>query len=258
LSLAGARCGAALAGLLFGLAATAAAQQTKVPWTSGENLEYTVRLSGLAAGSGEMQVPGFDSIRGHTAWRLHFHIKGSVLGLYHVDDSYDSWMDVESLHSLRFEQRLYEGGKHTNRNYDIFPGRGIFHQEGKEEKASVAEPLDDASFFFFVRTLQLKPGAEYRFDRYFDPKANPVVIKVLRRDTIDVPAGRFAAIVVQPSFNTSGLFSQNGHAELWLSDDDRRILLRMDTHFAGITLGLQLKKISSSVPAPGSTAGKKN
>jgi hypothetical protein len=63
---------------------------------------------------------------------------------------------------------------------------------------------------------------------------------------------------VQPSFNTSGLFSQNGHAELWLSDDDRRILLRMDTHFAGITLGLQLKKISSSVPAPGSTAGKKN
>ena len=67
-----------------------------------------------------------------------------------------------------------------------------------------------------------------------------------------MPAGRFAAIVLQPSFNTNGLFSQNGHAEIWLSDDEHRILLRMDTHFAGITLGLQLRRIISGIPGAGS------
>jgi hypothetical protein len=153
-------------------------------------------------------------------------------------------MDVESLNSLRFEQRLYEGGKHTNRNYDIFPSRSMFHPEGKEERQSVPDPLDDASFFFFVRTMPLEVDSVYRLDRYFDPKANPVVIKVLRKDTVDVPAGRFPAIVLQPTFNTNGLFSKDGHAELWLSDDDHRILLQMKTHFSVISLELKLKKAS--------------
>ena len=81
-----------------------------------------MRLAGIQSGSGIMEVVGIDTIRGRNAWRLHFNIKGSTpLDLYHVDDSYDSWMDVESLNSLRFEQNLYEGGKRKNRIYDIFP-----------------------------------------------------------------------------------------------------------------------------------------
>jgi hypothetical protein len=244
----------AVAGLILALAAApvAAQPQTKVPWAAGEYLEYTVRLAGFRAGTGIMQVTGIDTIRGRNAWRLHFNIKGSApLGMYHVDDTYDSWMDVESLNSLRFEQNLYEGGKHKIRKYDIFPSHSMFRQEGKEERKSVPDPLDDASFFFFVRTLPLEVGKEYVFANYFDPNANPVVIKVVRRDTIDLPAGRFPAIVLQPTIKTNGLFSENGHAEIWLSDDEHRILLRMDTHFAFITLGLQLRKVTYGTPAPG-------
>ena len=80
------------------------------------------------------------------------------------------------------------------------------------------------------------------FDKYFDPGSNPVVIKVLRRDTIDVPAGRFPTIVLQPTIRTNGLFSKDGHAELWLSDDDKRILVKMNTHFSIISLALELTK----------------
>jgi hypothetical protein len=69
-------------------------------------------------------------------------------------------------------------------------------------------------------------------------------VKVVRKDTITVPAGRFPAIVLQPTFNTNGLFSKNGHAELWLSDDEHRILLRMDTHFSIIKLGLALDSVT--------------
>ena len=251
---------AAFAGIALALAASPASaqRQASVPWAAGEYLEYTVRLAGFRAGTGIMQVIGVDTMRGRAAWRLHFNIKGSaLLGAYHVDDSYDSWMDVESLNSLRFEQDLLEGGKHKKRIYDIFPSRSTFHQEGKEERKSVADPLDDASFFFFVRTLPLEVGKEYAFAKYFDPNANPVVIKVVRKDTIDLPAGRFAAIVLQPSIKTNGLFSENGHAEIWLSDDEHRILLRMDTHFAFITLGLQLRKVSYGTLVPRLSPGRK-
>jgi hypothetical protein len=254
-----ARRGGAIACVALSLVGAGGGAQTptKVPWAVGENLEYSVMLAGISSGAGLMRVEGTDSVRGHSAWRLHFHIKGSApLGLYHVDDTYDSWMDVESLNSLRFEQRLYEGGKRTNRNYDIYPSRSMFHREGIEELPSVPDPLDDASFFFFVRTLPLAVDSVYRFDRYFDPKANPVIIKVLRKDTVDVPAGRFPAIVLQPSFNTNGLFSKDGHAEIWLSDDDRRILVQMKTHFSIISLELQLKKASFGSDTLSATPGK--
>jgi hypothetical protein len=232
-------------------AQTQTSMPTKVPWAVGENLEYTVRIIGIRAGTGFMTVAAIDTMRGRDAWRLHLNIKGSaLLGAYHVDDTYNSWMDVESLNSLRFEQDLYEGGKRTVRKYDIFPDRGMMHQEGKDERKSVADPLDDASLFFFARTLPLEVGHVYRFDRYFDPNANPVVIKVLRKDTIDVPAGRFPAIVLRPSFKTNGLFAENGNAEIWLSDDEHRILLQMNTHFSFIKLGLQLTKLSYGTPAP--------
>jgi hypothetical protein len=243
--------------LLAGAATAADAQAaTHVPWAAGENLEFTVRLAGINSGIGSMQVLGIDTLRGRAAWRLHFNIKGSTpLGLYHVDDSYESWMDVESLNSLRFEQNLYEGGKRRIRNYDIYPSRAVFHKEGDQERPSVPDPLDDASFFFFVRTLPLEVGKEYTFAKYFDPKANPVIIKVLRKDTVDVPAGHFVTVVLQPTIKTNGLFSQDGHAEIWLSDDDRRILVQMKSHFSIISLGLELKKVTylhdANVPPAG-------
>jgi hypothetical protein len=246
--------GAAVAGLTIALAAApVAAQARKVPWAAGDSLEYTVRMLGLKAGTGIMLVTGIDTMRGHPSWRLHFNIRGSALGAYHVDDTYDSWMDVVSLNSLRFEQNLFEGGKKTKRVYNIFPDRDVYQQEGKNERKSSIDPLDDASFFFFVRTLPLEVGQTYTFDQYYDPDANPVVIKVVRRDTIDVPAGRFPAIVLQPTIKTNGLFSKNGHAEIWLSDDEHRILLRMDTHFAFVKLGLELRKVTYGAPSPDSS-----
>ncbi|MGH7653969.1 MAG: DUF3108 domain-containing protein [Gemmatimonadaceae bacterium] len=247
-------------GLALALVAVPIGAQTwaKVPWGTGESLEYTVKLAGLSSGNGIMQVIGIDTVRGRASWHLHFNIKGSTpLGLYHVNDSYDSWMDAETLNSLRFQQDLLEGGKKRLRNYEIFPDLGTYQQEGKEERASSASPLDDASFFFFVRTLPLEVGQTYTFDKYFNPDANPVVIKVVRKDTIDVPAGRFPAIVLQPTIKTNGLFSKNGHAEIWLSDDEHRILLRMDTHFSFITLGLQLRKVTYGSPPPDSAPGRR-
>jgi hypothetical protein len=250
--------GAAAAGLTIALAAGSSSAQSraKVPWAPGENLEYTVTLAGRNSGTGTMQVVGIDTMRGHPAWRLHFNIKGSVpLGLYHVDDSYESWMDVVTLNSLRFEQNLYEGGNKRLRNYDIYPDRGVYQQEGKEERKTSSDPLDDASFFFYVRTLPLQVGDVYTVDKYFNPDANPVVIKVVRKDTINVPAGRFAAIVLQPTIKTNGLFSKNGHAEIWLSDDEHHILLRMDSHFSVIKLALQLRKVTYGTPLPDSVPG---
>lgn len=224
-----------------------------MPWAIGERLEYEVKYGPISAGSARMEVIGLDTVRGRLTWHLHFNVSGGIPWIYRLNDSYDSWMDVETLNSLRFVQKLSEGNRDRLRIYDIFPERGVFLEKGKEEKPTVAEPLDDASFFFFVRTIPLKAESTYEFNRYFDPKANPVTIIVLRREHVEVPAGRFDAVVVQPIIKTSGLFSQGGQAEIWLSDDNRRILLQMKTRTPIGSLNLYLRKIRftpDSSPTP--------
>jgi len=114
----------------------------------------------------------------------------------------------------------------------------------------VAQPLDDGSFLYFVRTLPLVVGETYNFSRYFVPDRNPVTIRVLRKEQITVPAGTFNAIVVQPLIKTNGIFSENGRAEVWLSDDASRMVLQLKSKLPFGSLNLYLKSYAlAAVPA---------
>ncbi|MEO5568054.1 MAG: DUF3108 domain-containing protein, partial [Gemmatimonadaceae bacterium] len=94
---------------------------------------------------------------------------------------------------------------------------------------------------YFIRTVPLVVGETYEFNRYFRPDRNPVRIKVLRKERIEVPAGKFETIVVQPIIKTKGIFSENGHAEVWLADDSTRIMLQMKSRLSFGSLNLYLK-----------------
>lgn len=215
--------------------------QMAVPFDVGEKLDYEVKFGPLKVGRGSMEVAGIDTVRGRHAWHTVFRVAGGTF-LYKVRDRLESWMDVRTLSSLRHHQDLNEGSRDRERKFEIFPERGVFVEEGKpEEQPTVSAPLDDGSFLYFLRTIPLEVGKEYSFDRYFRPDRNPVRIRVVRREKIRVPAGEFDAIVVQPIIKSKGIFSENGHAEVWLSDDDRRIMLQMKSKLSFGSLNLYLK-----------------
>jgi hypothetical protein len=118
-------------------------------------------------------------------------------------------------------------------------------------------PLDDGSFLYFLRTIPLEVGKEYSFDRYFRPDRNPVRIQVLRRERIRVPAGTFDAVVIRPIIKARGVFSENGRAEVWLTDDSRRLMIQMKSHMRLGSLSLYLKSYRlASSPADSSSLAK--
>ena len=213
-----------------------------VPFGVGEKLEYDVKFSFIHVGQGSMEVVGVDSIRGAPAYHTVFIVKGGNFAC-HVDDRLESWIDTRSLSSLRFWQNLNDCGRERERKFEMFPERSVFVEDGAGEpdQPSVSNPLDDGSFLYYVRTVPLEVGKTYDFDRYFRPDRNPVEIHVLRKEHIDVPAGSFDAIVIQPVIKTKGLFSQDGHAEVWLSDDASRIMLQMKSRLSIGSLNLYLK-----------------
>ena len=229
--------------------AASTVKRAPVPFGAGERLQYEVRFGSIRVGNANMEVVGLDNVRGRPAWHTAFWVRGGNF-LYRVNDVYESWIDAETLSSLRFVQELEEGGKETVRRFEIYPDRSVFVQTSKQpakEEKSVSTPLDDGSFLYFIRTIPLEVGQTYDFNRYFRPDRNPVRIRVLRKERVKVPAGTFNAIVIQPVIKTKGIFSENGHAEIWLSDDDRRIMLQLKSKLSFGSLNLYLK---SYVPSP--------
>lgn len=236
----------ALAGTLV---APVAAQGTErpgpvpVPFQAGEDLVYDVRFGAIKVGSGRMRVLGIESVRDRPAWHTRFTISGGTF-FYQVDDVYESWMDVLTLNSLRYVQDTEQGNRERKRAFEIFPDRAVYTEVHKRnrEMPSVAQPLDDGSFLYYIRTVPLEVGRTYEFNRYFKPDRNPVKIRVLRRERVRVPAGTFDAIVLQPIIKTSGIFSEGGQAEIWLTDDDRRMMVQMRSRLSFGSLNLYLRR----------------
>ena len=226
-----------------------------VPFGVGEKLEYEVKFGPLSVGRGSMEVMPMDTIRGHEAWHTVFRVRGGTF-FYHVDDRFESWVDVRTLASLRHKQDINEGSKDRERHFEIFPNRATYIEDNKPERPSVSQPLDDGSFLYFIRTVPLEVGKTYEFNRYFRPDRNPVKITVLRRERIKVPAGTFDAIVIRPSIKTKGIFSENGQAEVWLSEDDARIMLQMKSKLSFGSLSLYLKSYRAPPAATAAAASK--
>ena len=225
------------------------AQRTpaRVPFAVGEALTYDVRFGAIKVGTGRMRVVGREQIRGQDAWRVRFSVSGGTF-FYKVNDVYESWMDIYTLNSLRYVQDLNQGSRDRERTFEIFPERAVYRETTRNgnERPSVPDPLDDGSFLFFIRTVPLEVGQTYTFNRYFRPDRNPVIIRVLRRETIKVPAGEFPAIVVQPIIKTSGIFSEGGQAEIWLADDSSRMMLQMKSRLSFGSLNLYLRAFRKS------------
>jgi hypothetical protein len=217
-----------------------------VPFGVGERLEYDVKY-GIAGtvGKGVLEVAGIDTIRGRPSYHLDFTLKGGVLWAK-VDDRMQSWLDVSRLVSHRFDQDQDEVGYERHRIIDFFPSRGVWERVDVEETGELAtdRPLDDISFLYFVRTLPLEVGETYTIPRYWKDEGNPVTVKVLRRETVKLPAGTFSVIVVRPIIKTKGLFSEGGEAEVYFTDDDRRLLVQLKSKVSFGTLNLVLRRFS--------------
>jgi uncharacterized protein DUF3108 len=212
-----------------------------VPFDTGEKLTFDVRFGSIKVGTGRMEVVGTQDVRGREAWHTRFTVKGGI-PFYKVNDRIESWIDTRTFESLRFLQDLDEGPREKERLYEIYPEMGTYSEKGQVEHApSVADPLDDAAFMYFVRTIPLEVGQTYDFNRYFRPDRNPVQIRVLRKETVKVPAGTYQAIVIQPIIKSKGIFSEKGHAEMWLTDDSRRLLVQMKTDLSIGSLNLYLR-----------------
>jgi len=224
---------------------TVAAVVHAVPFPVGERLTYGAKYGIFSVGSAVMEVMGIDTVRGIETVHMQFRISGGALW-YHLDQTIESWVGRHDFQSRRFRSIQDERDRHRERSYEIYPDSGFYREAGRDTTfATVAEPLDDAAFLYWVRTVPLEIGKRYEYSRYFRPDRNPVIIEVLGRERVNVAGKKWNAIVVRPKIPQGrGIFSERSETRIWLSDDPRRIVLAIQSNFSFGQVTLKLKAFS--------------
>jgi len=217
-----------------------------VPFPVGERLVYGARYGPFSVGTATMQVAGIDTIRGVETVHFVFLIDGGALW-YHIHQNLESWVGRHDFRSRRFLNQTEEKGKSWERKFEIYPDSGIYREAGRDTTVpTVADPLDDAAFLYWIRTVPLEIGKRYEFRRYFRPERNPVIVEVLKRERVGVAGKKWDAIVVRPRIpNGGGIFAEKADARMWLSDDSLRIMLALQSKFSFGQVTLKLKEIDS-------------
>jgi len=211
----------------------------------GERLEYRVGYKFITAGRAYFHIaPELIYREGRPCYDIWFEVRSleSLDWLYRVRDRYRTVLDIGGIFPWEFEQHIREGNfrRDFQARFDQRNGKAIT-SEGTFDTPPYVH--DIVSAFYYVRTLNLrsyKNGSLIQLQNFFDRQTHDLGVRILGRQTIQVEAGTFRCIVIEPLIKEGGLFKSEGRILIWLSDDDRKIPVKVSTKIPIGTIDAEL------------------
>lgn len=204
------------------------------PFAVGETLQYEARLGMIPIGSATVAVSGMAQERGSQAFVFAASGEGRPLGI-RVGAELTSWVGARGFNSLRFHRRVFQGASVDESQFRIIPDSSRYREDGNpQDWAAPSNPLDELAFLYYLRTVPLKVGATYLIPRYFKTGYNPIEVRVVGRDTRQLPGGRSTPVL------DLAISSRSLRMGVMLTDDARRLPVEMNfpLPFGRVTLEL--------------------
>ena len=205
----------------------------EVPFQVGERLKYSVGWGKvLDAGAAIMEVEDIIDYQGHKVYRIVVEAKSnSVFSLfYRVRDTLESLIDVNGLFSRRYWTKQDEAYEKRERKYEFDQENNVAHHKGQDYYIRYGIQ-DEVSAVFYVRTLDLQVGQPVYVDIFARGKNWQVKCEVLATETLEVPAGKFETIIVEPELRFDGVMKK-GKVKVWFTNDEHRIPVQVRSKIA--------------------------
>lgn len=217
----------------------------------GERLTFSVNYGFINAGDAVMSIPGYDTVQGRRCYRVEFTVNSlqSFAWVYKVEDHYLTFIDAEAIAPLKFEQHIREGTYRRDFVAEFDQARHI--AKTTEGQYRIPDYVHDImSAFYFVRTIDFSgyvPGETTMLYNFYKDTSYTLLVRFLGRQELEVEAGTFKTIVVEPLVKEGGLFKSEGRIVIWLSDDDRKIPVRVNTKVVIGSIDVELTSFSGLV-----------
>ncbi len=202
-------------------------------FTGGEYLQFDVHFGFVTAGVATMTVSDTLVYDHRKAYKVDFIIESKPFFdfFYKVRDHYETIIDSAGLFPWRFEQHIREG----NFSRDFVAEFDQVNHRAKTTGGTYAtSPYvhDIMSAFYFSRTVDYKnfrPGQRVHLRNFYKDSTYTLDVKYKGRQEIEVDAGKFNCIIIEPLAQEGGLFKGDGKILIWITDDDRKMPVKVST-----------------------------
>lgn len=227
------------------------------PFRVGEKVTLDVTYFNIKAGEIDLKVLPFVEFNGAKSYSFEVDVRSYSLfsRIYSVDDQAKTYMDYESLRPYNLSITIKESKQlaETRTLFDWEKNKATYWKKkyskdkGEEKKEITWDILPYSqnviSSLFYLRTFQLAPKKKLAF-RVADEGKNIIFTgEVLRREVLETKEGKLNTVVVRPTVQVDGAFKPVGENLIWLTDDDRRFIVRIESKIKIGTLVAKLKSI---------------
>lgn len=221
---------------------------------AGEKLTYALSYLGMRVGTAEAEIAEKTEFSGRPAYRIEVRVRSHpVIDLvYKVRDEHTAWIDAEKFLPLRYEKKIREGRKRVSETQVFDYESGTVRQLSEDGKILKETPLmegvqDQLSCGYYFRTLEVSPESSVFIPVYAEGKIWKLEVILEKTSLMKIDGvGIFQALEALPNIEFEGIFVKKGKIRGWLSLDERRIPLKMET--AVPVLGKVKAELENYVP----------
>jgi hypothetical protein len=206
------------------------ASADELPFGVGEKLTFDVKYEFVKAGEATLEVSEITRCSDDgPCYRMVSEARSTMPFslVFEVRDRVESLVHVDSLYTTRYTKTLREGSYEAFEAVDFDQDAHIATYSNGKVVTIPPRVQDVLSSLYFIRTLDLEVGKSVFIENHADEKNYPLEVKVLRIETIKVPAGTYECYVLEPILKASGVFQHKGRLTVWLSTDSSHIPVMM-------------------------------
>ncbi len=213
----------------------------------GEKLSYSLYWFGIHVGNAELEAGGSS---GKVIIRSEVHSTAAISAFYKVDDHAQSTVinGVPVNFSIKQREGKYRSDKETVFDPDKKDLTFFNYIKGSKDDHPIQSGAlwDLLSGFYYLRTQPFVVGKTISIDIFDSNKFFQAIVNVIGKERIKFSKTIILDTVkVKPLLESEGLFQNKGDILIWLTDDDNRIPVKVETKVPIGTVVAILKSLES-------------